>query len=164
MRLSFSDALAVFHSTPCIKDSSSLSILLQPFCSLRSIQSGSAVGRLVVSERSFLFWQKIRSVKLIRLNSKYAISQLSFPCLCCILQFSQSVGEVESYVSVLSVMKSKENVRERPNMNILGFPSLTTEVEDIWVLIAQSKNFGPLRLESTQLSLPARYITLPVSK
>lgn len=59
MRLSFAGALAVFCSTPCIKDSSQLSILLlsrQSFCSLRLIQSGSAVGRLLVSERSFSFW------------------------------------------------------------------------------------------------------------
>lgn len=59
MRLSFAGAFAVFRGTPCIKDASQLSILLlsrQLFCGLRSIQSGSAVGRLLVSERSFSFW------------------------------------------------------------------------------------------------------------
>lgn len=103
MRSHFACVPAVFRSTPAIKASSSLSIILlsrQPFCSLRSIQSGPAVGRSAVSEWSSLFWWKICSVKLIRLNSKCAVGQMSSTAA---FEYhsSQSVGETESCVSAL---------------------------------------------------------------
>lgn len=136
--------------------SSNLSIVLlsrQPFWGLRLIQSGPAVGRLVVSERSFLFWWKTCSVKLVRLNSKYSVSQLRFHCLCCILQFSQAVVDIVWELCCCSLWdeiqgKCKEKTK---HLNFLSFPFLllTTEVEDIWVLIVESKKFSLLRLEST---------------
>lgn len=52
---------------------------------------------------------------------------------------------------LFSVMKSKENLRKKiKHSNILNFPFLflTTEVEDIWMLMVESKNLCPLRLES----------------
>lgn len=154
MRLSFVGALAVFHSTTCIKDSSSFSIVplsRQPFCSLRSIQSGPAAGRLVVSEKSFFLQWIICSFKLIKLNPNYAFSQLKFRCLCCILQVWQSVGEIVWELRCCSLCDEIQGKCKKKTklLNILDFSYLAFNYWSGRHMGVESQNFSLFRLEST---------------